>query len=147
MDFFTASHPFVPFTIGSLSDAIGVYHTNPELYYVPKQNAIGRFNDEYGDALYMIEERAADGHGDQASFGFSDELISTHDLLEKLRKNENHEVDEEVLYSELAELGERFDRTRGIHAFLIHPGFPVDVRHNAKIFREKLAVWAQGKFS
>jgi hypothetical protein len=25
---------------------------------------------------------------------------------------------------------------------LIHPRFPVDVRHNAKIFREKLAVWA-----
>ncbi len=96
MDFFTASHPYVPFAIGHLSDAIGVYHTNPELYYVPKQNAIGRFNDEYGDALYMIEERAADGHGDRASFGFSNELISTHDLLEKLRKNENHEVDEET---------------------------------------------------
>ena len=59
----------------------------------------------------------------------------------------DREADEEVLYNELAELGERFDRTRGIHAFLIHPGFPVDVRHNAKIFREKLAVWAQGKFS
>jgi WD40 repeat protein len=24
----------------------------------------------------------------------------------------------------------------------IHAGFPVDIRHNAKIFREKLAVWA-----
>ena len=23
-----------------------------------------------------------------------------------------------------------------------HPKFPVDIRHNAKIFREKLAVWA-----
>jgi olefin beta-lactone synthetase len=25
---------------------------------------------------------------------------------------------------------------------LFHPAFPVDIRHNAKIFREKLAVWA-----
>jgi hypothetical protein len=25
---------------------------------------------------------------------------------------------------------------------LFHPSFPVDIRHNAKIFREKLAVWA-----
>jgi hypothetical protein len=25
---------------------------------------------------------------------------------------------------------------------LFHPAFPVDVRHNAKIFREQLAVWA-----
>jgi hypothetical protein len=26
----------------------------------------------------------------------------------------------------------------------VHPGFPVDIRHNAKIGREKLAEWAQG---
>ena len=32
--------------------------------------------------------------------------------------------------------------TMGIERFLCHPGFPVDIRHNAKIGREKLAVWA-----
>ncbi|MFE0500832.1 olefin beta-lactone synthetase [Lysobacter soli] len=30
----------------------------------------------------------------------------------------------------------------GIDTFLRHPKFPVDIRHNAKIGREKLAVWA-----
>ncbi|WP_080553146.1 hypothetical protein [Xanthomonas vesicatoria] len=30
----------------------------------------------------------------------------------------------------------------GIARFLRHPGFPVDIRHNAKIGRETLAVWA-----
>lgn len=34
-------------------------------------------------------------------------------------------------------------RTKLVSTFLLHPGtFPVDVRHNSKIFREKLAVWA-----
>ncbi|MEE7547905.1 hypothetical protein HF319_13405, partial [Xanthomonas sp. Kuri4-1] len=32
--------------------------------------------------------------------------------------------------------------TAGITQFLAHPGFPVDIRHNAKIGREKLALWA-----
>lgn len=32
--------------------------------------------------------------------------------------------------------------TAPITRFLAHPGFPVDIRHNAKIGREKLAVWA-----
>ncbi len=32
--------------------------------------------------------------------------------------------------------------TRGLDTFLRHPSFPVDIRHNAKIFREKLAAWA-----
>lgn len=29
--------------------------------------------------------------------------------------------------------------------FLVHPSFPVDIRHNAKIGREKLAVWASAE--
>ncbi|MNT49459.1 peptide synthase [compost metagenome] len=28
---------------------------------------------------------------------------------------------------------------------LMHPAFPVDIRHNAKIGREKLAVWARAE--
>jgi hypothetical protein len=32
--------------------------------------------------------------------------------------------------------------TTRIEQFLMHPGFPVDIRHNAKIGREKLAIWA-----
>ncbi len=32
--------------------------------------------------------------------------------------------------------------TASIDAILFHPSFPVDIRHNAKIFREKLTVWA-----
>ena len=67
-------------------------------------------------------------------------------LCVELEKNERG-THIEVLKRELAEIGERYDRTRGIHAILIHPGFPVDVRHNAKIFRERLADWAQEKLS
>jgi hypothetical protein len=94
LDAFTGSHPYAPFVTGTLSDAAGIYHTNPILYYVPKQKALGRFNDEFGDELYMIEERAADGHGDKASFGNSDELISTDDLLKELSKDEDIVLDE-----------------------------------------------------
>lgn len=51
-------------------------------------------------------------------------------------------ADKQRLVSELCTLGERFVHTAAIRTFLFHPGFPVDIRHNAKIFREKLAVWA-----
>ncbi|MCL1119973.1 olefin beta-lactone synthetase [Shewanella seohaensis] len=49
------------------------------------------------------------------------------------------------LYQELMAIAEQYSQTQGIRRFLIHPDFPVDVRHNAKIFREKLAVWAQSQ--
>ena len=45
--------------------------------------------------------------------------------------------------SELRHISEGFVHTSGVRTFLFHPGFPVDIRHNAKISREKLAAWAQ----
>lgn len=44
----------------------------------------------------MIEERAASGHGDKASFGFANKVISTDDLLKKINKNDTHILDEEA---------------------------------------------------
>jgi acyl-CoA synthetase (AMP-forming)/AMP-acid ligase II len=55
-------------------------------------------------------------------------------------------VDWAVSAASLSAVAGRFAHTRGIRTFLHHPDpFPVDVRHNAKIFREKLAVWADNK--
>jgi hypothetical protein len=49
------------------------------------------------------------------------------------------------LLGELNSLGEQNILTRAIDTFFIHASLPVDIRHNAKIFREKLAVWAAKK--
>ncbi len=94
LDVFTGAHPYAPFVVGKLSDAAGVYHTNPELYFVPKQDALGHFNSEFGDELYMIEERAASGHGNKKSLGYSNKLISTDDVLKETLKDESIIIDE-----------------------------------------------------
>lgn len=47
------------------------------------------------------------------------------------------------LISELIEIGGQYEHTRIIQDFFFHPSFPVDIRHNAKIDRHKLATWAQ----
>lgn len=93
-DFYTGSHPYAPFVTGKLSDAIDLFHTNPEIYYVPKQDALVGYNGGYGNELYMIEEHPSDGHGDLASFGFSNKIESTDDLMKKLRKDEKYKVDQ-----------------------------------------------------
>ncbi|RZA19249.1 MAG: peptide synthase, partial [Lysobacteraceae bacterium] len=49
---------------------------------------------------------------------------------------------------ELRHLAEGFVHTAKIEAFLRYPQpFPVDIRHNAKIGREKLAAWAASRLS
>lgn len=62
--------------------------------------------------------------------------------LEKGRR-----INREKVRGELLEIGRNHIHTHGITTILFHPCFPVDIRHNAKIFREKLAVWAAGRLS
>ncbi|MCV6630050.1 MAG: metallophosphoesterase [Flavobacteriaceae bacterium] len=93
LDGFTGSHPYAPFAVDDLAQALGIYHTNPKLFWVPKQKALGDFNLEFGDQLYMIEERAAGNWENLASFGNSTKIISTADMLEKLRSDEKYQVD------------------------------------------------------
>lgn len=52
---------------------------------------------------------------------------------------------QEPLKRELLALGGQHPHTKGINTILFKREFPVDIRHNAKIFREKLARWAARK--
>jgi len=57
---------------------------------------------------------------------------------------DNHKaIDHKVLFNDLTELANEFTHTQKIKDFFVHPAFPVDIRHNAKIDREKLGLWAQ----
>ena len=47
-----------------------------------------------------------------------------------------------TLLDEIRQLGRNNPLTECIEDFLLKATFPVDIRHNAKIFRENLAVWA-----
>ena len=48
---------------------------------------------------------------------------------------------------ELRAMGASSVHTSRVERLLLHPKFPVDIRHNAKIGREKLAAWAAGRLA
>jgi olefin beta-lactone synthetase len=59
----------------------------------------------------------------------------------------DRKINKEKLVAELFRIAQHNEMTRPIENFLVHYDFPVDIRHNAKIFREKLALWAEDKLS
>jgi len=92
-DNFLSTHPFAPTAIPALADAANVYHTNPKLYYVPKQPAMGIFNDEYGNDVYLLEERPDGDWKGTGEFGDSKKIMSTPDVADKGIKNHKHYID------------------------------------------------------
>ncbi|MCD0475353.1 metallophosphoesterase [Flavobacterium sp. EDS] len=94
LDFYTTSHPYTPFAVGNLADKIGLSHTNPVLYYIPKQEILKGYNYNFGDELYMVEERPSSSQISLKTFGKPLNIISTDDVMKNLHKDEKYTIDE-----------------------------------------------------
>ncbi len=57
----------------------------------------------------------------------------------------NSRTDQTAFVKDLLNLAKKNELTQTIKTVLFHKNFPVDIRHNAKIFREKLTIWAGGE--
>ncbi|NOR25097.1 MAG: peptide synthase, partial [Desulforhopalus sp.] len=105
---------------------------NRTLFSVPCEAIINEHPDVYRSALVGI--RDCEG---------GDTTIPV--IIVEPKKDRT--INKKSLIKELRERAGRSELTREIKHFLVHKNFPVDIRHNAKIFREKLALWAQKKLS
>ena len=92
-DFLSYSNPYGALIIPALSDAVGVFHTNPKLVYVPDDPRLGGYRDLIGDMLMMFEERPNDDMSDEASFGYSDEVIGSFEMKRNLTRDQDFIVD------------------------------------------------------
>ena len=62
-DQISAAQPYAPTVVASLAEAAGVPHTNPKYVYLPRDTALGIYRDDFGDGMYLFEEREPMGDG------------------------------------------------------------------------------------
>ena len=89
-DNFLSTHAWGAVAVPPLADAVDVYHTNPRLYYIPRQPNLGRFNVGYGGEVYLIERRIDAVWPERDHFGNPEDIQPTDDVVEKLI--EEHDV-------------------------------------------------------
>jgi hypothetical protein len=90
-----ANYTYGGLPIVSLSNALGIHHTNAKLYYVPKQAGLGAFNETFGNELYWMEDRPTKDGSKDAHFGNSKKIVGYNDLILNLEKKPHHQVDQE----------------------------------------------------
>ncbi len=97
------------------------------MYTIPCEAIINTHKDVFRSALVGIPER-----------NFDKPVIIIE--LEKNCKKPKRKI-----LSEIEIISSQSLLTKDINIFLFYDNFPVDIRHNAKIFREKLKFWAEDK--
>ncbi len=94
ISFYTASHPYGAMALPVLASKIAIFQTKPVLYYVPKQHKLGRYNDLFGDQLYLISLEPNEKSVGVSAFKYPNDIETTDDILIKLRKSGKIGVDE-----------------------------------------------------
>lgn len=93
-DQISASNPYGAFTLPPLGDAAGIYHTNPELIYIPDSPILGKHRKYFGGMLAMLEQDADEHWPNYEDFGFTENAVSTETVLEKLEEDNENYVDQ-----------------------------------------------------
>lgn len=93
-DLFTTAHPYARYSLKHINDLLEINAGKPQIFYIPKQKALGLNNDDYGDELYMFEAHVGDENKGFEKFGSPEDIISTRDLLAELKESKNVKSDE-----------------------------------------------------
>lgn len=97
VDGISAQHPYAATVVAFLAEAAQIQHTDPKLYFLPKQVALGDYNNGYGNKLFIFE------HETESSTNWTTiknvtEIVETDDLQRlKLEKRDSLKIDEHAL--------------------------------------------------
>ena len=103
-DVFFTANPFGALTAADIAEGVEIPHANPRIYYVPAQPGLGELNAAFAGDLYLLEERPNDEWigvespvSGKAPFGEPDDIDGRDDVLERIRKDADHRMDQQAL--------------------------------------------------
>ncbi|MEM8485487.1 MAG: BamA/TamA family outer membrane protein [Bacteroidota bacterium] len=86
-------HPYGAFIIPKLASAAGVYHTTPQLVYVPDDPRLGVYREKFGKQLMMFEIRPSDDMSNMQQFGNSEDVISATKFYQEIEDDNDNRLD------------------------------------------------------
>jgi hypothetical protein len=97
IDGISAQHPYAAIAVARLAEVAGVLHTHPGHFFVPKQQVLGKFNEQYGNRIYLLEYET-DGPATWTGYDNAMEIMDTEELQElKLQYGSQLRLDEAAL--------------------------------------------------
>lgn len=90
----SGANPYGAFAVPPMAKALGLYHFNPELVYIPDDPRFGHYRSIFADMPAMFVEHANDEAAHQPFFGSGVDIENTAELIEELHDDNDEEVDQ-----------------------------------------------------
>ena len=90
------SNPYGAAIVPYLSQNAGIYHTNPVYVFVPNQDALDKYDRDYGNNFYLFEQKLKGNWEEADNLGNFEEFFDTDSLLKTLNNCNNCFVDQKA---------------------------------------------------
>ncbi|MEO1023745.1 MAG: metallophosphoesterase, partial [Bacteroidota bacterium] len=94
-DQFSIINPYAALVVPGLANAAGVFHTNPEVFYIPHDPRLGVYTDLVGGQLALFEEKPDGDMRHVESVGRSKKVLSHRQMIRAIEGDIDHRVVQE----------------------------------------------------
>lgn len=92
-DQISSANPAAPLIVSPILEAVGILQAKPFLVYLPDDEKLGEFREEFRGLLGMIEIHPDVEEEERISFGDAEKVIGTFKLLHRLEDKRDEKVD------------------------------------------------------
>ncbi|WP_162053025.1 hypothetical protein [Pontibacter pamirensis] len=105
-DQMSAANPYGALIVPVLAEAVGVHHSHPEMYYVPRQDeSFGEYAPDVQGKVFMLEEKYKKPPDITTDFPLADDFVGTEKALRlRFESNTNHFAQKEFARARLLDL-------------------------------------------
>ncbi len=97
IDGVSAQHPYGAVLAAALSNFAGILHTHPKIVYVPRHLAMGKYSQQYGDHLFLLEYET-EGDINWTQYQNIQKIVETKELQEmKSQMGDSLQIDDRKL--------------------------------------------------
>lgn len=93
-DEISAANPYGAYVVPSLAASAGLYYTLPKVVFIPDDPRFGAYRELFAGQVVLYEERPTKESAHEPHFGSGEKIISTTDLLIRLQKDNDNQVDQ-----------------------------------------------------
>jgi hypothetical protein len=93
----SALNPYGALVIPKLSEAAGLFHTNPQLYFIPYDERFGQYAKEFEGRVVLFEEYPDSSWAGNKLFNYAHDIVGSDHMLSKYYKKQNVKVDQRML--------------------------------------------------
>jgi hypothetical protein len=101
----SSANPMAPLVVAPIMKAVGILQAEPQLVWMPDDEGLGRYREEFAKMLGTIEIHPKVDKDDQVEFAGAEKIINTFKLLNRLEKKRDERFDsKEYLKTRLVDI-------------------------------------------